>query len=134
MTSLASPFGGGSEGGTQSTFARVSMVRLNGVVLFVLGSCLFDFVGSDSALALVALPLPPRTSDTCSHSDNHGIPSNLTAVSRAMTSASVELWDTADCFLHSHVIGTNVCVQTKHSTEPVLDLESFRYPAKLASA
>ena len=42
----------------------------------------------------------PRTETIRSHSSRAGKPSNLSPVSREMISDSVELWETAVCFLH----------------------------------
>ncbi len=73
---------------------------------------------------------------SCKKSNNCNAvrPSILTAASKAITSASDDECEIAPCFLQIHVIGTNVFGPSKHRTEPVLDFESSRYPAKLASA
>ena len=55
------------------------------------------------------------------------------AASSAMTSASVEECDVADCFLHNHIMGTKVRGPNRHKYAPVVDLESRRSAAKLGS-
>ena len=62
------------------------------------------------------------------------MPSRRIAASRAMISASHELCDVAPCFLQIHEIGTKVQGPTRHRYAPVVDFESSRSPAKLASA
>ena len=71
--------------------------------------------------------------NTMSQNCKHGNPSVLNDPSRAMISASVDECDTAPCFLHIHVNGMNVFSPTRHMYAPVVDFESFRSPAKLAS-
>ena len=73
------------------------------------------------------------TLTTSSQNSKHGMPSNRTAASNAIISDSVDECETAPCFLHIHVIGTHVFSPTKHRYAPVVDLESPRSPAKLAS-
>ena len=72
-------------------------------------------------------------STTDSHRPNEGIPSIRNKASRAITSASVDEWDVAPCFLHIQVMGTKVLGPTKHTTPPLVDLESLKSEAKLAS-
>ena len=62
-----------------------------------------------------------------------GIASNRRPVSKAMTSASVDEWLTAPCFLHSHDKGQNVLGPLREKYPPVVLLESFISPAKEAS-
>ena len=50
-----------------------------------------------------------------------------------MISDSVELWDTAVCFLHIQLMGTNVRLPKIHKTSPEVDVESSRSPAKSES-
>ena len=68
-----------------------------------------------------------------SHSVRDGMTSILTAISNAIISASDDEWDTAPCFLHIHVMGTNVRGPISASSVADVDLESVRSPAKLAS-
>ena len=68
-----------------------------------------------------------------SHRVIAGSPSRRNPASSAMISASVELCETAPCFLHNHVIGQNVCVPKIHNKDPYVDLLSLKSPAKLAS-
>ena len=74
-----------------------------------------------------------KTSRIVSHSVIAGIPSIRNAVSRAMTSASVLLCETAVCFLQIHEMGTKVLGPTSASITPVVDFVSLKSPAKLAS-
>ena len=46
---------------------------------------------------------------------------------------SVELCETAVCFLHIQLMGTNVRLPKIQNTSPEVDSESSRYPAKFAS-
>ena len=62
-----------------------------------------------------------------------GRPSRRTAVSRAITSLSVELWLTACCFLQSQVSGTKLRGPTRHRNPPEDDFDVFKQSAKLAS-
>ena len=59
-----------------------------------------------------------------------GNPSNLSPVSREMISDSVELCETAVCFLHTQLMGTNVWLPKTHNVPPEVDFESSRSPAK----
>ena len=65
-----------------------------------------------------------------SHSSRAGKPSNLSPMSNGMISDSVELWETAVCFLHIQLIGTNVWLPKTHNVPPEVDFES---PAKSES-
>ena len=51
---------------------------------------------------------------TSSQNMSKANPSIRKAASKAITSASVEEWETAPCFLHIHVIGTKVFGPTMH--------------------
>ena len=62
-----------------------------------------------------------------------GCASILIPVSNAMISASADECDTAVCFLHSHATGTHVWGPVIAMYIPLVDLESFKSPAKLAS-
>jgi len=75
-----------------------------------------------------------NTLSTVDHKVRHGMPSKRTVASSAMTSASEEECDIAVCFLHSQVIGTNVCLPTRHNKPPDVDLLVFKSPANPASA
>ena len=55
------------------------------------------------------------------------------AVSKLMISDSVELCETAPCFLHIHPMGTKVVGPIRHRKAPDVDLLSFRSPANDAS-
>ena len=70
-----------------------------------------------------------KTSSIWDQSDMHGKASMRTPVSNAMTSASEDEWEIADCFLHSHARGTNVCEPSRHKMPPDVDLLSLRSPA-----
>ena len=72
-----------------------------------------------------------KTSNIWDHSDMHGSASMRTPVSSAMTSASDEEWEMADCFLHSHESGTKVCDPSRHRMPPVVDLLSRNESAQL---
>ena len=68
-----------------------------------------DCVGSDTGLTVLYY------SDSCFQElqrsdpiDQEGIPPNLNPASKEMISDSVELCETAVCFLHIQLIGTNV--------------------------
>ena len=74
-----------------------------------------------------------NTSTTCSQSTREGTPSSRVPASRAITSASVDEWETAPCFLANQVSGTKVRGPTKKRKHPPVLLESWRSPAKLAS-
>ena len=75
-----------------------------------------------------------NTSSIWDHSVIHGKASILTPVSSEMISASDDECDMADCFLHSHEMGTNVLDPIKHNIPPDVDLLSLISLAKLASA
>ena len=49
---------------------------------------------------------------------------------KRLISDSVELWETAVCFLHIQLIGTNVWLSKMHNVPPEVDFESSRSPAK----
>ena len=61
------------------------------------------------------------------------IPSMRKPASREMISVSVELCETAVCFLHIQLVGTNVGLPKMHKTLPDVDFESSRSPAKSES-
>ena len=67
------------------------------------------------------------------HRINDGKPSIRTPVSNEIISASDDECETADCFLHIQDNGTNVFGPTRNKNAPVVDLLSFKSPAKLAS-
>ena len=75
----------------------------------------------------------PKTETIRSHSSRAGKPSKLSPVSREMVSDYVELWETAVCFLHIQLIGTNVWLPKMHNVPPEVDFESSRSPAKSES-
>ena len=68
-----------------------------------------------------------------SHKMSIGMASVRILASNAMTSASAEECETADCFLHIHVIGTQDRGPAMQRYMPEVDFESLRSPAKLAS-
>ena len=74
-----------------------------------------------------------KTSITCSQRIKRGMPSSLVLASKAITSDSVDEWETAPCFLQIHVMGTKVLGPTSTRYAPVVDFESSRLSAKLAS-
>ena len=71
----------------------------------------------------------PRTETMRSHNSRAGKPSNFSPVSNEKISDSVELWETAVCFLHIQLIGTNVWLPKMHTLPPEVDFESSRSPA-----
>ena len=75
----------------------------------------------------------PRTETIRSHNSRAGKPSNLNPVSKEMISDSFELCETAVCFLHIQLIGTNVWLPKMHSVPPEMDFASSRSPAKSES-
>ena len=75
----------------------------------------------------------PRTETIRSHNSKAGKPSNLSPVSNEIISDSVELWETAVCFLHIQLNGTNVWLLKTHNIPPEVDFESSRSPAKSES-
>ena len=77
---------------------------------------------------------PANTVKMVDHKVKQGIPSKGTAASSAITSASDDECDIAVCFLQIHVIGTKVCLPTKHKIPPEVDLLDFKQPANPASA
>ena len=74
-----------------------------------------------------------NTSHINSQRSSAGRPSILSPASSATTSDSEDECEIAPCFLHSHVIGQNVCGPIRHNTAPEVDLLSRKSPAKLAS-
>ena len=78
-----------------------------------------------------------RTETIKSHDSRAGKPRtetiNLSPVSKEMISDSVELWETAVCFLHIQLIGTKVWLPKTHNVPPEVDFESARSPAKSKS-
>ena len=109
-----------------------NVLRLNaaeGSVDFGLG----EIVEAELAL-LRETAKTPNTLSKSSHNSRAGRPSNRKAVSRAITSDSVELWLVLPCFLHSHVIGQKVLGPIKAKMTPDVDLLSRMSSAKLASA
>ena len=77
--------------------------------------------------------LVPKTETIGSHNSRASKPSNLSPVSKEIISDSVELWETAVCFLHIQLIGTNVWLPKTHNVPPEVDFESSRSPAKSES-
>ena len=75
----------------------------------------------------------PSTSMTKSHKSSAGKPSTRKPASNDMISDSAELWDTDVCFLHIQRIGANVRLPKMHKTQPDVDFESSRSPAKSES-
>ena len=75
----------------------------------------------------------PRTETIKSHNSRAGNSSNLSPVSREIISDSVELWETAVCFLHIQLNGTNVSLPKMQNVPPEVDFESSRSPAKSES-
>ena len=75
----------------------------------------------------------PRTETIKSHSSRAGKPSNLSPVSNEMISDSVELWETAVCFLHIQLMEQMYDFQKTHNVPPEVDFKSSRCPAKSES-
>ena len=74
-----------------------------------------------------------RTETIRPHSSRASNPSNPSPVSKEIFSDSVELWETAVCFLHIQLIGTNVWLPKMHNVPPEVDFESLRSTAKSES-
>ena len=74
----------------------------------------------------------PRTETIRSHSSRTINPSYLSPVSKEIISDSVELWETDVCFLHIHLIGTNVWLPKVHNAPPEVDFESFKISRKVS--
>ena len=74
-----------------------------------------------------------ETSIAKSQRSGAGNPSIRSPASNEITSDSVELCETEVCFLHIHLIGTNVWLPKIHKTPPEVDFESLRSPAKSES-
>ena len=72
----------------------------------------------------------PKTETLRSHNSRANSPSMRNPASKEMISDSVELCETAVCFLHIQLIGTNVCFPKTHNVPPEVDFESSRSPAK----
>ena len=75
----------------------------------------------------------PKTETIRTHNSRASNPSNLSPISKEMISDSVELWETAVCFLHIQLIGTNVWLPKTHNVPPEVDFESSRSRAKSES-
>ena len=75
----------------------------------------------------------PRTETIRSHSSRAGNPSKFNPASGETISDSVEPRETAVCFLHIQLIGTNVWLPKIHNVPPEVDFESSRSPAKSES-
>ena len=75
----------------------------------------------------------PRNETIRSHRSRAGIPSDLNPASKEMISDSVELCETAVCFLRIQLIGTNVWLPKMHNVPPEVDFESSRSHAKSES-
>ena len=74
-----------------------------------------------------------NTAITKSHKSRAGIPSMRKPAIKDITSNSVELCETAVCFLHIQLSGTKVRLPKMHKTSLDVDLEYSRSPAKSAS-
>ena len=68
------------------------------------------------------------------HKSSAGNPSIRYPASREMISDSVELCETAVCFLHVQLTGTNVLLPIIHKTPPEVDFENSSSPAKSESS
>ena len=75
----------------------------------------------------------PRTATIRSQKSRAGKPSNLNPASKEVISDSVELCETAVCFLHIQLIGTNVWLPKMDIVPHDVDFESSRSPAKSES-
>ena len=122
---FALPECGGIVQGTTSTCDRISSTPFSLDEISPFGGFLDAEFLSEFAGA--------KTSITCSHRIKRGMPSSLVLASKAITSDSVDEWETAPCFLQIHVMGTNVLGPTSTRYAPVVDFESSRLSAKLAS-
>ena len=69
----------------------------------------------------------------CVRRSRHGMPSMRSAASRATISASVDECETCPCFLHIQVNGTIVRGPSIHKQAALVDFESSKPHAKLAS-
>ena len=86
-----------------------------------------------SRLQVVGIDNSRNTSTTKCHNSSAGKPSIRKPASSENISDSVELCDTAVCFLHLQLIGTNVLLPNMHKTPPDVDLESSRSSAQSES-
>ena len=73
----------------------------------------------------------PRTETNRSHRSRAGIPSYLNPASKEMISNSVELCETAICFLHIQLIGTNAWLPTTHNVPPEVDFWFVKISRKI---
>ena len=83
-------------------------------LIFPWDFCLLSVSTGCSVLSVVWV-MPPKTETIKSHNSRIRSPSNLNAASKEMISDSVELCETADCFLHVQLIGTNVWLPKKYT-------------------
>ena len=135
-SNFASPLLGGSAKGTQSTDWSTSHIRRYSTWCSKSASELLTGATAEHNLLLFSEcqgSTLHTTFSTSSQNAKAGHPSSRTPASSAMTSASLELWETAVCFLQSHVRGTNAFGPIRQSIAPVELLESVRSPPKPAS-
>ena len=127
-----------SKGWTESGPASVGFLLLHGPwelepvpgfpgpSLEPLPSCL----GTGFGLREVTLAEPEANTFLISdHKATAGSPSILTPASIATTSASVDEWEIAVCFLQNQQMTTKVRGPTKHKRHPLVDLLDLKQPA-----
>ena len=74
-----------------------------------------------------------NTTVTRSHKFRAETPSMRKPASKDITSDSVELCESAVCFWHIQLIGTNIRLPKMHKIPPDVDFESTRSPAERES-
>ena len=117
--------------GTGSILAESRLMCLVGIWLRMLCGVLGDESPCnylDSLVLLVSFGEEWKTSITKSQRSRAVIPSMRKPASREVT--SVELCGTGVCFLHIHLVGTNVWLPKNTKTHPGVDFESSRSPGK----
>ena len=82
---------------------------------------------------LALLLVDRNTSITMSQRSRAGNLSTRNPACSEMISDTVELCETAVCFLHIQLTGTNVLLPKIHKTPPEVDFESSGSPAKSES-
>ena len=113
------------------TFERTQSILFSTLV-FLWDRWLLSMITGHPGLSVVWVMFP-KTETIKSHNSRANSPSDLNPASKDMISDSVELCETAVCFLHIQLVGTNVWLPKTHNVPLEIDLESSRYPAKAES-
>ena len=120
--------------GMWSMFVEMTFVCLIGMELCMFGLTIADGFFRISLLGpSVLFGSEQNTSRIKFQRLRAGIPSMRKLASREMISASVELCETASCFLHIQLIGTNVWLPKNTKTLLHVDFESSKALAKSKS-